>query len=292
MVLPTRWMVAAAALIVAGGAAIWQGDRLTEIGGATWAQVRSVSSATLEYTATAWDTVRSQAANLTARPATPPGPSESLRTPTTLATPTVEPAPERVKAPADPEPAVERTATQVAASPPTKAASYQDERRVPETTPISLPPRQTTVIIQRGGTVSSLAYQAYGRYDMLAIDLIKELNPHIDDLDWIRSGERLALPPLSAETLIRSQTDGGYRIVLASFLSPLSAEKLSEQVKRRGFVPRVSRRQVTRGLTLYRVEIADVASRHAAEQAWKVAVANCLVFIEDTPCGGAREEKP
>jgi hypothetical protein len=285
-------MAAAAALVVVGGAAIWQGDRLTELGGVAWAQVRSVSSAAVGYSGTAWEAARSQVANLTAKPATLPQPSEAPRTPATLAAPTVEPTPERAKEPAAPEPVVERTVTQGAASPPTKAASYQDERRVPETTPISLPPRQSAVVIQRGGTVSSLAYQAYGRYDMLAIDLIKELNPHIDDLDWIKPGERLALPPLSADTLIRTQADGGYRIVLASFLSPVSAEKLSEQVKRRGFVPRVSRRQVTRGLTLYRVEIADVTSRHAAEQAWKVAVANCLVFIEDTPCGGTREEKP
>jgi len=78
-----------------------------------------------------------------------------------------------------------------------------------------------------------------------------------------------------------------------SFLSPVAAEKLSEQVKRRGFVPRITHRQVARRLTLYRVEIADVTSRHAAEQAWKVAVANCLVFIEATPCGGTRrEDKP
>ena len=103
----------------------------------------------------------------------------------------------------------------------------------------------------------------------------------------------MALPPLTAETLIRTQAEGGFRIVLASFLSSAAADKLGEQVKRRGFEPRILRRQVTRRLTLYRVEIADVTSRHAAEQAWKVAVANCLVFVEDTPCGGTRnEDKP
>jgi phage tail protein X len=162
---------------------------------------------------------------------------------------------------------------------------------VRETTPISLPPRQGAVVIQRGGTVSSLAYQAYGRYDMLAIDLIKEVNPHIDDLDWIRPGEELALPPLSAETLIRSQPGGGYRIVLGSFLNAVAAEKLAELVKQRGYAPRVTRRQVTGRLTLYRVEVADIASRHAAEQAWTVAVANCLVLIE--ACGGVHhEDKP
>jgi cell division septation protein DedD len=121
---------------------------------------------------------------------------------------------------------------------------------------------------------------------MLAIDLIKELNPHIEDLDRIQPGERLTLPPLSAETLIRSQVDGSYRIVLTSFLSSAAAEKLGDEVRRRGYQPRITRRQVTGQLTLYRVEIAGVTSRHDAEPVWKAAVANCWVSIEDTPCGG------
>jgi hypothetical protein len=243
----------------------------------------------------AWDAVRSQVASLTAKPArlpaqlaeTPPAPAAPAAVTPRAAAPAETPPTAR-KAPAAAEPVAD-----VAAAQWTPVKPAQDERRVPETIPVSLPPRESAVVIQRGGTVSSLAYHAYGRYDMLAIDLIKEINPHIDDLDWIRPGERLALPPLTAETLIRSQAEGGYRIVLASFLSSAAAEKLGEQVKRRGFAPRITRRQVTRRLTLYRVEIADVTSRHAAEQAWKVAVANCLVFIEDTPCGGTRnEDKP
>ncbi len=285
-------MVAALALVVAGGAAVWQADQLAGIGTAAWQQTRSVSIATAVHATTAWDAVRSRVTSFAAAPARPPAQlSEPSRPAAPVAEAPAEPTHAR-KAPASPEPVVDAVATQWAAKP-AQAASYEKERRVPEAIPVSLPPRESAVVIQRGGTVSSLAYQAYGRYDMLAIDLIKELNPHIDDLDWIRPGERLALPPLTAETLIRSQAEGGFRIVLASFLSSAAADRLGEQVKRRGFEPRIMRRQVTRRLTLYRVEIADVTSRHAAEQAWKVAVANCLVFIEDTPCGGTRnEDKP
>jgi hypothetical protein len=230
--------------------------------------------------------------SFTARPPLAPAQlSEPSPPPAPVAAVPAEPAPAPRTAAVSPEPVADTAATPWTAKP-APAASYGDERRVPEAIPVSLPPRDSAVVIQRGGTVSSLAYHAYGRYDMLAIDLIKELNPHIEDLDWIRPGERLSLPPLTADTLIRSQAEGGYRIVLASFLSSAAAEKLGEQVKRRGFEPRILRRQVTRRLTLYRVEIADVTSRHAAEQAWKVAVANCLVFVEDTPCGTRNEDKP
>jgi general secretion pathway protein A len=280
-----RWMVAAAALVVAGGVAIWQADQLAGVGAVAWQRATTASALTATVATAVWDTAKSQMENLTAKPTRPVA--------TLSAPPVLESSEPPRKAPAAPDSVVDAVATQRAATPPPAKGSYEDERRLPETVPVSLPPRQGAVVLQRGGTVSSLAYSAYGRYDMLAIDLIKELNPHIEDLDRIRPGARLALPPLTAETLIRSQAEGGYRIVLASFLSPVAAEKLSEQVKRRGFVPRITHRQVARRLTLYRVEIADVTSRHAAEQAWKVAVANCLVFIEATPCGGTRrEDKP
>jgi general secretion pathway protein A len=283
----TRWMVAALALAVAGGAAVWQADALGSIGASAWERARARSTAAVAQATEAWNLVWSQMASRPATPEHTPALRAEPAPPANLPAPAAEPPAPQEKA----EPASNPVPAQWVAVPRTQAASLQDEPRVRETTPISLPPRQGAVVIQRGGTVSSLAYQAYGRYDMLAIDLIKEVNPHIDDLDWIRPGEELALPPLSAETLIRSQPGGGYRIVLGSFLNAVAAEKLAELVKQRGYAPRVTRRQVTGRLTLYRVEVADIASRHAAEQAWTVAVANCLVLIE--ACGGVHhEDKP
>jgi general secretion pathway protein A len=298
-----RWMIAALAIVAAGGAAVWQLDTITSVGAAAWERAQARSVAAVNYTIETWNAVRSQIEASTAkseRPTPslgePSRPSESAAAATTT-TPVdkapADKAPAEKTATAAPEPAASTPTAQWTPVAPAPAAAIKEERRVPETIPVSLPPRDGAVVIQRGGTVSSLAYHAYGRYDLLAIDMIKELNPHIDDLDWIRPGERLALPPLSAETLIRAQTGGGHRIVLASFLNAAPAEKLADQVRQRGYTPRIIRRQVTGRLTLYRVEIFDVTSRHAAEQAWKVVVANCLVLIEDTPCGGARhEDKP
>jgi phage tail protein X len=176
------------------------------------------------------------------------------------------------------------------AAPISSARTAETEPRAAEEPVTALVPGKRPVLVPQGGTVSNLAYQAYGRYNTLAIDLIKEANPHIQDLDWIRSGEQIWLPPLNAQTLVRSQGDGSYRIVLASFLSQAAADKLGELIRRRGFEPTITPRQVTRQLALYRVEIAGVPSRSAAEQAWSAAVTNCWVFIHDTPCEGKSHE--
>jgi hypothetical protein len=140
------------------------------------------------------------------------------------------------------------------------------------------------VVIPQGGTVSDIAFRTYGHYSTLAVDLIKESNPHIEDLDWIRAGDRLWLPPLTRDTLVRPQPDGTYRLRLAAFLSPVAAEKLSESIRRRGYDVRVTPRRVTQQLSLYRVEMITDVSRDGAESAWRTALANCWVFIADAPC--------
>jgi hypothetical protein len=73
------------------------------------------------------------------------------------------------------------------------------------------------IVVPHGATVADIALKTYGGYNLLAIDLIKELNPHIGNLNWIRAGEQLRLPALDAETLIRQQADGSYHLIIGSF---------------------------------------------------------------------------
>ena len=91
------------------------------------------------------------------------------------------------------------------------------------------------LVIPQGATIADIAFKTYGSYNLLAIDLIKELNPHIANLNWIRAGEQLRLPSLDAETLIRRQPDGSYRLILGSFLSSQAAERIRDRVRRAGY---------------------------------------------------------
>jgi hypothetical protein len=52
---------------------------------------------------------------------------------------------------------------------------------------------------------------------MLGMDVIKDFNPKIQNLNWIYPGQEILVPPLARETLLRKQPDGSYRIIAASF---------------------------------------------------------------------------
>ena len=167
---------------------------------------------------------------------------------------------------------------------------------------LSLPPRQSEpprtsgerpggaapparpIVIPQGATIVDIAFKTYGGYNVLAIDLIKEFNPHIDNLNWIRAGEQLRLPSLDAETLIRRQPDGSYRLIIGSFLSNQAAERARDGLRRAGYEATITTRRLTDNLEVHRVELTRLQTREVAQQAWKAALANCWVQITDTPC--------
>ena len=57
------------------------------------------------------------------------------------------------------------------------------------------------------------------------MDLIKEFNPQIKNLNWVSAGQDLLLPRLTRETLLRKQPDGSYRLIVASFRNLRGADE-------------------------------------------------------------------
>jgi type II secretory pathway predicted ATPase ExeA len=305
----------ALAAIAAGGAAVAYAPQVIEVGAGIRAALGSVTSAAANTVTQAWSGVTSQVTVVATRPSAPaPAPPRAASTADTGETPRTDPglpelsapvasveravvpppaaprdlpvvkppAPEPTVASQRPKPTPERSAT-----PSTQTVAVTEFRaRATESAaaPPSRPADQRPMVIPQGGTISDIAFRNYGQYSTLAVDLIKESNPHIADLDWIRAGDRLWLPPLTRETLIRPQPDGSYRLILASFLSPVAAERLTDGIRRRGLDARVTPRPVTGQLSLYRVEIVGITTRDAAESAWRTAQANCWVFVADAPC--------
>lgn len=120
--------------------------------------------------------------------------------------------------------------------------------------------------IQNGSTVFQIATDAYGsRSAILGIDLIKEFNPDIANLNWINAGQDLLLPALNEETLLRQQQDGSFRLIVASFLSRREAEDFAERIVRDGFPVVVTVRPVSNNLVLHRLEINGLRNREDAK---------------------------
>lgn len=134
--------------------------------------------------------------------------------------------------------------------------------------------RGRPMVIQYGSTIGEIAGDVYGSNKVLAMDLLKEANPHIENLNWVLAGQSLSLPPLTRETLLRRQSDSYYRLILASFVSSQEAEKFGEVVRRKGYEVVITRQKVSDNLLLHRVEIGGLKNLEAVNDTWDTALAN------------------
>jgi type II secretory pathway predicted ATPase ExeA len=204
----------------------------------------------------------------TARPSGAPG--GAATTPPVEATPpTSAPAPA-----ADARPAnltdISRPTRDTAGVAAERATPPVEEATEPRPAP-SRPGPRPAVVLPRGGTISGVAWNTFGPQMFLALDLVAELNPHLDNLNWVRAGQPVRLPRLDRDDLMRAQRDGSYRVILNSFPNPADARTLGEAVRARGYEVVVLPRRVADDLVLSRVEIAGLRDRAAAQQAWEEA---------------------
>ncbi|NOT54882.1 MAG: hypothetical protein HOP18_09780 [Deltaproteobacteria bacterium] len=113
-----------------------------------------------------------------------------------------------------------------------------------------------------------IVQKTYGSLTPLAVDLVKEFNPTVQNLDQIHAGEKIWLPPLTRETLLRKDADGSSRLIVGSFGSLLEAEQFQQKVKDRGFTVKVSPQKISARISLYRVEIEGLQELAAIDRAW------------------------
>jgi hypothetical protein len=139
--------------------------------------------------------------------------------------------------------------------------------------------------VPSGTTIVEIAADTYGSQKDLGLDLIKEYNSQIKNLNRVRAGELLWLPPLSQETLVRQRPDGSYSLILASFRTSQQAEQLAQLARLKSYDVSVSARPVSQNLVLHRVEINGLANRDAVDQAWETAFTNRWMSFADRRSG-------
>jgi hypothetical protein len=98
--------------------------------------------------------------------------------------------------------------------------------------------------------------------------LIKELNPHIKDLDRIAVGEQVWFPALARETLLRQQGDGSYRLILGAFTREGAAVRVAAAARREGYTAIISQQRVSGTHSLHRVELEGLEDLTAVDRAW------------------------
>lgn len=166
-----------------------------------------------------------------------------------------------------------------------------DQRTVPKKANVKVevkqqlefkPKEEHWVTIQYGDTIYQMATDAYGANTFLGMDLIKELNPQIENLNWVFAGEDLLLPSLTRETLLRQQPDGSYHLIAASFINASGADAYARFLRNQGYQVTITARAVSDDLSLYRVKIEGLETLEAANQIWQIGIRNqWLAFAEN-----------
>jgi len=171
---------------------------------------------------------------------------------------------------------------------PQQASVLGSEPATAETTKSS-DEQNKAVVVSWGTTISRIASEAYGQKKMLlAMDILKEANPGIEDVNWIVAGQNLSVPPLTRDTLLRRQSDDTYSLVLDAFSKRQEAERFSKAVTAKGYEPTISQRQISPKVMLYRVEIRGLKNQQASERAWETAVANKWIASTESPIAKSR----
>ena len=138
------------------------------------------------------------------------------------------------------------------------------------------------VLIQPGSTIHKIIGDAYGANNLVALDIIKEFNPQINNLNWVFPGQELLLPPLTHETMVRKQPDGSYRLIVASLPSLTEADKYARLLGNAGYQVVTTPKRVMDDLLLHRVEIAGLKNFQEANEVWDAGLRNqWLAFVGD-----------
>jgi general secretion pathway protein A len=132
--------------------------------------------------------------------------------------------------------------------------------------------REHRIVIQQGSTIHTIARNAYGANAVLGMDLIREFNPGIKDLNLVFSGQDLLLPHLTRETLLRKEPTGSYRLIVASFRTRAAAESYARLLREKGHQVIITSNLSSDNLSLHRVEIGGLKTIEEGNRTWEAGL--------------------
>ncbi len=143
--------------------------------------------------------------------------------------------------------------------------------------------KEQRVVIPHGSSISRIAADTYGANTALGMDLIKEFNPEIKNLNRISGGKNLLLPSLTPETLLRKRPDGSYRLIVASFRRQTEANEYAGRLNNKGYQVTITPRRVSDDLLFHRVEIDGLKTLEEANQTWLTGLKNEWLAFASNP---------
>jgi type II secretory pathway predicted ATPase ExeA len=114
---------------------------------------------------------------------------------------------------------------------------------------------ERTLTVRYGSTVFQIAEDVYGDNVLLGVDLIKEFNPQIRNLNLIYPGQRLVVPRVTKETLIRRQSDKSYTVIVGCFLDRKAAETFARRLLPINHAVVIVTNRLSNDLVVFRLEV-------------------------------------
>lgn len=152
--------------------------------------------------------------------------------------------------------------------PRTATASPAKTNAMPASTTSAIPERPAReIVVAQGEALSGLITRHYGKPDLTLLDFVKSANPDIENIDVLRAGQRIKLPPFEPSRLVQKSDGGKYRLHLMTTWDNQDRvlEKLRPAVAKLGRQVTVVPVNMTQHETAYRVLIGDFADRREAE---------------------------
>ena len=124
----------------------------------------------------------------------------------------------------------------------------------------------TTIIVKEGDTLAEMATRHYGRVDHSLLDTLKKNNPEITNINLIRVGQKVVLPPASGP-----QQGPTYTVHIASFKPFRPARELFQKLMKEGYEAYILPRYDPQKGKIFRVTLGNfVDPKNAQDYAAKI----------------------
>ena len=158
----------------------------------------------------------------------------------------------------------------------TKEKKHKDSTKKTKSTPpdsdkseSKLSSQQTekkTVIVKTGESIYTIAEGTYGVSNTSVVDRVMEMNPRIADPDLLPANQKIRLPEITEESLIRASEDGSVRVRLGAFMKPEYAHFLTGQPALKGKEIKIIPWKTHSGKTFYRATAGKFDNREEGLQ--------------------------
>ena len=135
----------------------------------------------------------------------------------------------------------------------------------------SLPPpkpmtkrAESLIVVREGWTLSNVAKEYFSALNNSLLDILLEANPEIVDMDLIFRGQKIKIPDITEESLLRRGSDNRYHVLLGTFVKAEEIRRYKDEPILRGKKLKVVSRRVSPRDTWYRIVAEEFKTEEEA----------------------------